>query len=176
MILSDIHPHGPAISAGLKTGDIIVAVEDQPVFDEEGLRFRIATGLVGETTRLKVRRPDRVFDVELRLENPPEIPARDEQQLQGPHPLAGATVANLSPALAEEMGRDHFDTGVVVRDVASRSPAHRLEFHPGDVLVEVNRREIGTVRDLLSVLSSQQPRWTMKVRRSGRLFTLSITG
>jgi len=176
VILSDIHPHGPAISAGLKTGDIIVAVEDQPVFDEEGLRFRIATGLVGETTRLKVRRPDRVFDVELRLENPPEIPARDEQQLRGPHPLAGATVANLSPALAAEMGRDHFDTGVVVRDVASRSPAHRLEFRPGDVLVEVNRREIGTVRDLLSVLSSQQPRWTMKVRRSGRLFTLSITG
>lgn len=176
VILSDIHPHGPALKAGLQAGDIIVAVEEQPVFDEQGLRFRIATGLVGETTRLKVRRPDRVFEVDLFLEHPPEIPARDEQQLRGAHPLAGATVANLSPALAEEMGRDHFDSGVVVRDIASRSPAHRLEFRPGDVLVQINQRDIETVRDLLSVLSNQQARWNMKVRRSGRLFTLSITG
>ena len=176
VILSDIHPHGLALKAGLKAGDIIIAVEKQPVFDEEGLRFRIATGLVGETTQLQVRRPDRVFEIELVLEHPPEIPAREEQQLHGPHPLAGATVANLSPTLAAEMRRDHFDTGVVVRDIASRSPAHRLEFRPGDVLVEINERDIETVRDLRAALSSQQSRWNVKVRRSGRLFSLSISG
>jgi len=176
VILSDIHPEGPALRSGLKSGDIIIAVEGQPVFDEEGLRFRIATGLVGETTRLSVRRPDQLFDVDLILEHPPEIPARNEHQLRGPHPLAGATIANLSPALAAEMGRDHFDTGVVVRDVASRSPAHRLEFRPGDVVVEINDQKIDRVSQLRAAVSEQRPRWQITVRRAGRLFSISITG
>lgn len=176
VILSDIHPEGPALRAGLKSGDIIVAVEDQPVFDEEGLRFRIATGVVGGTTKLRVRRPDRIFDIDLFLEHPPEIPARDEHQLRGAHPLAGATVANLSPALAAEMGRDHFDAGVIIRDIASRSPAHRLEFRPGDIVAEVNGQPIEFVSDLREATAAPQPRWNLKVRRAGRIFSLSISG
>lgn len=176
VILSDIHPDGPAFRAGLKSGDIIIAVENQPVFDEEGLRFRIATGLMGKTTKLKVRRPDGLFEVDLLLEHPPENPAREEHQLRGPHPLAGATVANLSPALAAEMGRDHFDEGVVVRDIASGSPAHRLEFRPGDVVVEVNGRPIEFVADLRNETAEPRQRWSLKVRRAGRIFSLSISG
>ncbi|MDE0781002.1 MAG: Do family serine endopeptidase [Alphaproteobacteria bacterium] len=176
VILSDIHPYGPALRAGLKSGDIITAVEGQPVFDEEGLRFRIATGLVGTTTTLKVLRPGKLFEVNLFLEHPPEIPAREEHQLRGPHPLAGATVANLSPALAAEMGRDHFDKGVVVRDIASRSPAHRLEFRSGDVVVEVNGRLIEFVSDLRNETAGPRPRWNLKIRRAGRIFSLSISG
>ena len=146
VILSDIHPEGPALRSGLKSGDIITAVEGQPVFDEEGLRFRIATGLVGETTRLTVRRPNRMFEIDLFLEHPPE------------------------------MGRDPFETGVVVRDVASRSPAHRLEFRPGDVVVEVNGTKIESVAVLNASVASEQPRWKITVRRGGRLFSLAISG
>ena len=166
----------PALRAGLKTGDIIVAVEDQSVFDEKGLRFRIATGVVGERIKLRVRRPDRIFDVDLFLEYPPEVPARNEYQLRGVHPLAGATVANLSPALAAEMGRDHFETGVVVRDIVLGSPAHRLEFRPGDVVREVNGRSIEVVSDMREATAQPQSRWILKVRRSGRIFSLSISG
>jgi len=176
VILADVHPDGPAKRAGLKSGDIIVAVGGQPVFDDEALRFRIATGQVGETTRLTVRRPDRMFDVDLLLEQPPENPPRNEVQLQGPHPLAGATVANLSPALAEEMGRDYFDTGVVIRDIASRSPAHRLQFRSGDVVVEVNGRAITKVGELRDAVAERQSRWDISVRRNGRRLSLSVTG
>ena len=176
VILADVHPDGPAKRAGLKSGDIIVAVGGQPVFDDEALRFRIATGQVGETTRLTVRRPDRMFDVDLLLEQPPENPPRNEVQLQGPHPLAGATVANLSPALAEEMGRDYFDTGVVIRDIASRSPAHRLQFRSGDVVVEVNGRAITKVGELRDAVAERQSRWDISVRRNGRRLSLSVSG
>lgn len=175
-MISDIHPEGPALRAGLKTGDIIVAVEDQSVFDEKGLRFRIATGVVGKRIKLRVRRPGRIFDADLFLEYPPEVPARNEYQLRGAHPLAGATVANLSPALAAEMGRDHFETGVVVRDIVLGSPAHRLEFRPGDVVSEVNGRSIEIVSDMRQATAQPQSRWILKVRRSGRIFSLSISG
>ena len=64
----------------------------------------------------------------------------------------------------------------MVRDVASRSPAHRLEFRPGDVVVEVNGAKIDSVAVLLAAVAEERPQWKIKVRRAGRLFSLSISG
>ena len=74
------------------------------------------------------------------------------------------------------MGRDHFDAGVIIRDIASRSPAHRLEFRPGDIVAEVNGQPIEFVSDLREATAAPQPRWNLKVRRAGRIFSLSISG
>ncbi len=176
VILSQIHELGPALRAGLRSGDIITSVDGQPVIDSEGLRFRIATGVVGETARLTVRWPGRMFEVDLDLELPPEVPAREESQLRGRNPFAGATVANLSPAVAEEMGRNHFETGVVIRDIASGSPAHRLAFRTGDIVIGLNEQRIETVSDLRAAVSSGAQRWQIRIRRGGRVLSLTVSG
>jgi len=74
------------------------------------------------------------------------------------------------------MGRDYFDTGVVIRDIASRSPAHRLQFRSGDVVVEVNGRAITKVGELRDAVAERQSRWDISVRRNGRRLSLSVTG
>jgi serine protease Do len=176
VILSDIHTQGPALRAGLRSGDIITAFNGQPVFDTEGMRFRVATGIVGDEARLSVRRPGTELELSLVLELPPEIPSRNERVLEGRHPIAGATVANLSPAVAEEMGRDHFELGVIVRAIASGSPAHRLSFQVGDVIFAVNDIEVETVVQIREVTAKPAPQWTITVRRDGRLFTLAVAG
>jgi len=176
VILSDIHDQGPARRAGLRSGDIITAFNGQPVFDTEGLRFRVATGIVGDEVQLSVRRPGAVLELSLKLELPPETPPRNERVLEGRHPIAGATVANLSPAVAEEMGRDHFEQGVVVRAIASGSPAHRLSFQVGDVIFAVNDVEVETVAQIRMLTAAPAPQWTITVRRDGRLFTLAVAG
>jgi Do/DeqQ family serine protease len=176
VILSEIHPRGPAARAGLESGDIITAINGQPVFDTEGLRFRIATGVVGDEARLAVRRPRAELEVSLTLEHPPEVPPRNERLLEGRHPIAGATVANLSPAVAEEMGRDHFEEGVVIRSIARGSPAHRLSFQLGDVIFAVNDVEIENVARLREITAAQRPQWTITVCRDGRLFSLTVAG
>lgn len=176
VILSDIHPRGPALRAGLQSGDIITAYNGQPVFDAEGLRFRIATGIVGDEVRLSVRRPKSEHEITLVLELPPEVPPRNEHILEGRHPIAGATVVNLSPAVAEEMGRDHFEEGVVIRAIASGSPAHRLSFQIGDVIFAVNKVEVKSVAHVRELTNKSAPQWTITVRRDGRLFSLTVAG
>ncbi|MEP4378872.1 MAG: Do family serine endopeptidase [Alphaproteobacteria bacterium] len=176
VILSGVHDQGPALRAGLRSGDIITAYNGQPVFDTEGLRFRIATGIVGDEAKLAVRRPDGEHDISLVLELPPEVPPRNERVLEGRHPIAGATVANLSPAVAEEMGRDHFEKGVVVRAIASGSPAHRLSFQIGDVIFAINQVEVRSVVHVRELTAAPAPQWTITVRRDGRLFSLTVAG
>ncbi len=175
VILAAIHPDGPARRVGLKSGDIVTAVNGQPVFDMEGLRFRIATGVVGEEAALTVRRSRQKFEVRLILEHPPEVPAREETLLQGRHPIAGATIANLSPAVAEEMGRDHFETGVIVRTAAPGSPAQRLDFRVGDILLSVNGREVKTVAQMREIVAGPAPQWTITIKRSDRRFSLTVS-
>ncbi len=176
VILSGVHEQGPALRAGLQSGDIITAFNGQPVFDTEGLRFRIATGIVGDEAQLLVRRPQSEHEITLVLEHPPEVPLRDEMILEGRHPVAGATVANLSPAVAEEMGRDHFEEGVVVRAIASGSPAHRLSFQVGDVIFAINETEVKSVVQVRELTARPAPQWTITVRRDGRLFSLTVAG
>ncbi|HCP01432.1 MAG: serine protease [Alphaproteobacteria bacterium] len=176
VILSAIHPDGPAAKAGLESGDIVTAINGLPVFNTEGLRFRIATSVIGEEARLSVRRTEAQLEVALVLEDPPEVPPRNEQVLEGRHPIAGATVANLSPAVAEEMGRDHFEEGVIIRSIIRGSPAHRLSFQVGDVIFAINGSQIETVRRIRELTAKSVPQWTITVRRDGRLFSLTVGG
>src|SRR3546814_13687222 len=90
---------------------------------------------IGDTAALTVLRDGRELTLPLTAEPPPETPARDTTLLDGRHPLAGAVVANLSPALIEETGYDGVRrAGVVVLEGHGRSPAPRLGRHPGGVL------------------------------------------
>src|SRR3546814_6693228 len=63
---------------------------------------------------LDVIREGRHVDLTVALVEAPETPPRDITQLQGNQPLAGATVGNLSPAFAEEIGADTLDRGVII--------------------------------------------------------------
>ncbi|MDH3739097.1 MAG: Do family serine endopeptidase, partial [Alphaproteobacteria bacterium] len=101
-LVAKLHPDGPARRSGLRIGDIITQIDDQPVDDMESLAFRIATSKIGGAAKLSIMRADGDLQVKLPLEAPPEVPPRNETQLTGAQPIAGATVVNLSPAVAEE--------------------------------------------------------------------------
>ena len=82
-------------------------------------------------------------------------------ELTGSQPLAGATVANLSPAVAEELGLERAYSGVVIVAVRPRSPAQRIGLQPGDRILSGQRR--GSVVDLRLAQAAQPPQ-----RSSGR--------
>ena len=172
VIVGDVWRGGPADEAGLRQGDVIVAVDGRPVDDRAGLSFRIATLRLGSTARLSILRGGRARTLKLAVRSAPEIPPRDLTELTGAHPLSGAVVANLSPAVAEELEIEAIPDKVVITGIRPRSTAARLNFSPGDVLLGINGHEPRSVAELRAPLSRSAQRWHIVIRREGETFSV----
>ncbi|MBI3517626.1 MAG: DegQ family serine endoprotease [Proteobacteria bacterium] len=176
VLVNEVYAGGPADRAGLRVGDIVTQVEGHEVDDAEALRFRIATLPLGRTATVSALRQGRDRQFAVALIAPPETPPRDATPLRGSNPLAGATVANLSPALADEMGLEGQLRGVIVLEVRQGSPANRLRLARGDVVLKVNDRDIAAVKQLEGLLSERAGNWRISVRRGREVLSVVVSG
>ncbi len=178
VIVGRVHPASPAAAAGLRLGDIVTAVNGHQVDDPQALRFRFATLPVGGTAKLSLLRGGREISIDIALKAPPQIPPAETTRLKGNLPLAGTTIANLSPALADAIGLDTGLEGVIVLQVAPRSAAQRLRLKKGDILRAVNTHTVTSVGALKAYLKSAgpQPRWRISFDRKGRALTVVVSG
>lgn len=174
VVVSEVFPGGPADQAGIKAGDVIIAVDGFEVHDPQGLRYRVATQPLGKKVRISYIRGGQTRSAEAKLATPPEDPPRSIQGLNGRHPLSGATVANLSPAFAEELGIDSWLRGVIVLEVAAGTAASRIRVRPGDIVVQVNGKDIRTVETLKTALAAPTESWQLTIRRGSQIFTIAV--
>jgi Do/DeqQ family serine protease len=176
VIVGEVFSGGPAERAGLRRGDVVIQVEGREIADSDSLRFRIATHPVGGRVRLTVFRDGSERAVTVDLVAPPETPARDALVLRGNQPLAGATVANLSPALVDELGLDIVPRGVIVTEIRRSSSAELIRLAPGDVLLRINDHEIKAVEDVRRATADAVRPWRLQFRRSERVINLAVGG
>ncbi|MEE2996976.1 MAG: Do family serine endopeptidase [Pseudomonadota bacterium] len=174
VLVNSVHPRGPAAAAGLKVGDVIISIGGKGVPDANSLRFRIATLSVGRETLIGGLRNGKAFERRIFLIAAPEDPPRNLSLITGNNPYAGSEVANLSPAVAEELSLDSEATGVIVIRLKRGSPADRIGLEPGDILMRLNGREIGSVKTLKNFLMQDYSTWQMEINRSGRLLQIRI--
>jgi serine protease Do len=175
VLVNRLVAQAPAARAGLRIGDVVVAVNGRDVLDVQGLRYRIATLAVGDTARLTVVRDGAVRDVDVVLEAPPDDPPRDQTAITGRNPLNGTTVANLNPALSEETGIPYAADSVVVLAVAPDGYAARLGLRPGDILRSINGAAVARVADLRGLLEGgPRPGWMIQVERGGRMLNFRV--
>jgi Do/DeqQ family serine protease len=174
VLVRQVHPKGPAARAGLAQGDVVLAVDGAEVLDPRGLNFRLAIGSVGEDAELEVWRGGERMTVRLELETPPFDPPPQVTTLTGRHALSGATVANLSPGLNEELGLDLFKRGVVVTAVQPGSDAARLRFRRGDIITGLAGERIENVDRLSTLVRERSLPWHLEVERGGRTLAVVI--
>jgi Do/DeqQ family serine protease len=176
-LVAKVHAKGPAAKAGLKAGDVVVSVDDKPVQDPQAFQYRFLTKGIGGATELGVLRKGQQLKTSIALIAPVEDPPRDARELQGRHPLTGCTVANISPAVAAEVGiDDDMREGVVVLDVKDKTPGARLGLKRGDIVVGVNDAKVQSVAQLVAALDAVDGGWRLQVERAGRVFNLAIQG
>jgi Do/DeqQ family serine protease len=170
-----VAPKSPAARSGLRSGDLIVEIDAQPIDDPNAFDYRFATKPLGAQTQVAVIRGGREVRVTIPLETTPET-AREETVIRVRSPLLGAKVVNLSPAMAEELQLDYSAEGVAVTDVENGSIAQSLGFQRGDILINVNNTKIVTMQDLLRVISQPARLWRLTILRDGQQISAVFGG
>ena len=171
-LVQDVFPGSPAAKAGIKEGDVIIAVAGQEVFDAPAATYRIGTKSVGDAVPVSVIRKGKARALTVALALPPETPRRDTHNVAGNNPLAGTTIANLSPALADELGMSPFDRGVVVTAITRRSAGARIGLRQKYRILNINGTEVGSVKDIKTILAQPRDRrgWYIQIQDpQGRL-------
>ena len=174
-LVASVTPMSPAARAGLKTSDLIIAIDAQPVEDANAFDYRFATKAIGGSARLGVIRGGKEVALSVVLEAAPDTP-HEELVIASPSPFQGARVSNLSPALAENLRLDPSTQGVVIVDITAGSPAQSLGFQRGDLVLSVNNAKIAKTRDLERVAGQQSRRWSITIVRGGQQVSVELRG
>ena len=175
-LVASVVEKSPAGEAGLKRGDVIVAVDSQEINDPDAFGFRFATkGLSGQATLSVLRSGKRIL-LPVKLLAPPETRPRDPVLIKNRSPFSGLTVMNLSPAIAEELSIDTAQDGVVVSAVEDGSNAQQVGFQKGDIVVAINNDRPLTSRDVERLTKDRQARWLLQISRGGQVFTQQLFG
>lgn len=176
VLIERVTAASPAARGGLQPGDIVRSVNGREVQDLEELRYMIATLPVGGTAQLGLQRDNKEQAIQISLQAPPNTPARQETVLSGQQPFSGATVANLNPALAEELGREYEEPGVIVLNLSGNSIAARLGLRPGDMILGVNETAVKSVADLQRGLGGSVKGWAVTLNRDGQTLKFQVGG
>jgi Do/DeqQ family serine protease len=174
-VITSVTPGSPAARAGLKAGDVIVSIDSQAIDDPNAFDYRFATRSLGGHAQIGFVRSGKENRLAVALEVAPESP-RDELVIQSRSPFLGAKIANLSPALADELQLDASTEGVVVVDVSDGALAQSLGFRRGDVVVSVNNQKIAKTRDLERIVKAGSRLWRITIVRAGQQISAVFGG
>jgi serine protease Do len=149
-LVADIVPEGPADKAGIKRGDVVVAVDGAPVQEAVQVRNLVADGQPGKTMTLGLIRDGARLERTFTLgERPRE---RSDQTPQGERPDAasqqklGLAVQDLTPDIARQLGFKD-ERGALVADVVPGGPADDAGLERGDLIQEANRIPVRSALD-----------------------------
>ena len=174
-LVASVVSDGPAARAGMKTGDLIMTIDGVTVDDPAAFEYRFATKPLGGTAKVGLLRQGKETVIALPLQGLPDTP-RDEVEIKGHSPFLGAKVANLSPALADEMRLDPQTEGVVIVGVADGSAAQSVGFQKGDIVVAVNGQNITKSSELERISNAASRSWRITIQRGGQQISVMFSG
>ena len=152
VLVTDVVPGNPADKAGIKAKDIITAVNGEKVQNSRELTAKAATLPVGETTKITVVRDgkEKTFDVKV-AKRPLTLADAGKPQVEKEGEY-GLQVTDLTPEIAKNLNVNR-ETGVVVVGVRPDSKAYKAGVQQGDLILEVNRRNVSSTGELKQLLA-----------------------
>ncbi len=179
VLVANVQPGTPAEKAGLLRGDVIVRVNGESVDSTGKLRNLIAAAGAGTKVTLELRREDKLKTVQLDLGEAPTNPTAPP--LAGPlgggtpGSIDGITVEPLSPATREQYQIPKQVTGgVVVTSVERGSKGASAGLRPGDVVLEVNRKQVATADQFKTEWNRPQGQVLLLVQRGDATLFMAV--
>ena len=173
-LVSSVATDGPAAKAGLRSGDVVLALNGAPIEHMDALGYRMATKSIGSTAELDILSQGDERTVEIELIRAPEGANTAAVSINGRSPFAGTKVAELSPRLAQRLGLRSDIKGVTIVDIAKGSPAGGFGLRPSDIVRELNGEEIDTAEKLRKVAEIPGRTWSFTIERDGKLLRQTL--
>ncbi len=139
-LVADVVSDSPAEKAEIKRGDVIVEFDGKKVKTESHLSRMAASTKVGKKTIVKLVRDGKLTELEVNIGQYP-----DEEGEKGgikAEKTLGMDVQNLTPELADTLGFDPEEKGVLVSDVEIGGPAEKAGLRQGDLIIELNHQPL----------------------------------
>jgi len=153
VIISQVEADSPAEKAGLKKYDVITEINGQPVESWKDLRFKVADIQPGNIVTLKIIREGKEMAVKAQVDElEPQETAQKEEKVDKD---VGLSLTALTPSLARRYGLTT-NEGLLVTDVRDYSEAARAGLQAGDIILEVNRSRVTSVREFQYILKQTE--------------------
>ncbi|GFE48684.1 serine protease [Roseobacter cerasinus] len=170
IIISALHPQSPFGAAGVDVGDVIVAVDGQPVNTPPEMIYRMSVGGLGQTARIHFLREGDMREADVPLMAAPDVPEREALALQRGDILSGLGLARVNPAVIAEYNLSLESAGVVVTDAGQFGG--RVGLRVGDVIVAINNRPVARPAEVAEAFRVRARSYAVSVIRGTRRITL----
>ncbi len=164
-LIGDVDPNGPAARSGLQPGDVIVEANGKDIEDNRSLRLMVSGMAPGTQLNMRVVRSGQSRSVTMTLGELP-VPEKEKETEQSslrekPAPAQsnqmrlGVAVTDITPDIARRLELPSDTKGIVVADVEDGSAAGEAGLQPGDIIQQVNKKPVLTVKEFQSQMSSR---------------------
>lgn len=175
-LVVEVAKDSPAQKAGIKQGDVLVAINGNEVKDASSIRLSISEILPGTTVPVRILREGKIMTVNVTMGDLSKAQLSEEKYtVKDNRFFEGAIVSELTPGIRESLNIDETVKGVVVISVQENSPAASMGIRPGDVIVQVNGMKIGNLSNFKQALKKMEGRKaTVSVYRQGMILTMTL--
>jgi serine protease Do len=183
-LIADVIAKSPAEESGLKRGDVVIGMDGKPVTEPGQLSRTIATMPPGSTTTLRVFRDGKERTLEIKVGKQPEgerggagealRPGENEDEGVSAASL-GLQLDTLNDAARRQLGYGREVVGALVTGVADGSPAEEAGIRPGDVILQIDRRDVDSARAAAAALAKADPPILLLVKRGESTVFLTLT-
>jgi serine protease Do len=155
-VVSQVESDSPAAKAGLKTGDVITELEGKKITGASDLQMEVGQLKPGTTIKLGLLRDGKSMTVPVTLE---AMGSRDKEGNEvsesGQGKMRwGIGLADVTPEVRQELQAPSDVQGAVIEQVKPGSPADDAGLRRGDVITQVNRKDVQSASDVKEALAS----------------------
>ena len=148
-LVTGVMPGTPAEKAGLQKGDVILRLNGNTIENSNGLRNLVAEARADAKVDLDLVRNKVPMTLSVRLDERPKQPGQADvnSSTKSPSSELGFAVQELTPEMAQRLGYEAIQSGIVITAVKPDSPAFNGGLRAGMMIVEMNRQSIKSMAD-----------------------------
>ena len=166
VVITQVMEDSAAENAGVKSGDVVIAVDGRPVNRAADLRNKVGMSPVGEKVELSILREGKKKSVTAIISETSQETAGGEAVSSY---LEGASLRDVRKGEFQ-----HADQGILVDNVEQGSPAWRAGLRQGDVIINANRQDVVSMEELKAAIKDKDAALLLRVNRNGGVFFVVV--